>query len=227
MTFWMFTPWPPGWLNAGYFLGRYSFLNSEEMLRARPCPGEFARDGLPLARMRFDAEGVDDDCLPLGVWTLASDKMRRAMSFGLPEIQYFDVDTIQFSTSPSAKNYKIMHVSVTEDVSDPGRSEYTFRKCAGGSTELMDPIAVAFQPEARPVHEIFVDRFFKAVYCTDAFAVRVLEAGCTGVRFLDPVTPFGVQRGYHRTLRGVEEDEWDSGKKVFRSKLVRELPREN
>ena len=103
MTFWMFTPWPPGWLNAGYFLGRYSFLNSEEMLRARPCPGEFARDGLPLARMRFDAEGVDDDCLPLGVWTLASDKMRRAMSFGLPEIQYFDVDTIQFSTSPSAK----------------------------------------------------------------------------------------------------------------------------
>ena len=91
----------------------------------------------------------------------------------------------------------------------------------------MDPIAVAFQPEARPVHEIFVDRFFKAVYCTDAFAVRVLEAGCTGVRFLDPATPFGVQRGYHRTLRGVEEDEWDSGKKVFRSKLVRELPREN
>ena len=45
------------------------------------------------------------------------------------------------------------------------------------------PDAVAFRADAEPAHEIFYDRFFKIVLCTDEFALRVLRAGCTGMRF--------------------------------------------
>jgi hypothetical protein len=224
-TYWMFTPWPPIWRNGGYFLGRYDFLNAGEMLPARPPAGEFARNAMPVAQLQFAVEDIADDCLPLGVWTLVSEKMRHAMALGPSDIQYFDVDTVQSPALPRSKHYKIMHVPVKEDVSDPDRSDYTFRQRPDGSTKLFgDPDAVAFRPDADPVHEIFYDRFFNIIYCTDEFAMRVLEAGCTGMRFLDSVAPFGAHRGYHRTLRGVEEDEWDPRLEIYRSKVIREIP---
>jgi hypothetical protein len=60
--------------------------------------------------------------------------------------------------------------------------------------------------------------------CTDAFALRVLRAGCTGMRFLDPARLNGAGSCY-RTLRGVEKtDEWDPVRKISYVKLIREIP---
>ncbi len=146
------------------------------------------------------------------------------MALGPSDIQYFDVDASQSAPLPLSKYYQIMHIPVTEDVSVPERSDYLFRQRPDGSELEGYPIAVAFRPDAVPEHEIFYDRFFKVTFCTDEFALRVLQAGCTGVRFLDPVEPFGVRLGYHRTLRGVERDDWDPRQKIFRSKLIREIP---
>lgn len=220
----MFAPWSPQQRNADYLAERCEFLNPAELLRARPVDGEFARDRLPIARIKFIAEDYDDDCFQLDKFTFVSEKMRRAMALGPSDIQYFDVDVSRSASLPRLKKYQIMHIPVTENVSDPEHSDYLFRQRPDGSELEGDPIAVAFRPDAEPAHEIFYDRFFKVIFCTDEFALRVLQAGCTGMRFLDPVEPFGLRFGYHRTLRGVEEDKWDQRQKIFCSKVIREIP---
>jgi hypothetical protein len=42
------------------------------------------------------------------------------------------------------------------------------------------------------------------------------------MRFLDPLDLRGWKR--FRTLRGVEESEWDQARETFRNKLIREIP---
>jgi hypothetical protein len=135
---------------------------------------------------------------------------------------YFDVDSRRATPLPRSKHYQIMHVPVTEDVSDPERSEYSLRYRPEGTEVFGLPDAVAFRPDVEPVHEILYDRYFKVAFCTDAIALRVLRAGCTGMRLLDPADLRGWNR--FRTLRGVEESEWDPKRKSFRDKLIREIP---
>jgi uncharacterized protein DUF1629 len=221
-TFWVFRPWLPHWLNAGHLSGRCEFLNGMELVRARPVDGEFLRNELPTLQIKFAAEDFDPDCFDWNRFTLVSEKMRHAMALGPSDIQYFDVDSSRAAPLPRSKRYQIMHVPVAEDVSDPERSDYTLRHRPEGIQLFGFPGAIAFRPDAEPDHEIFYDRFFKVAFCTDAFALRVLQAGCTGMRFLDPADLRGWKR--FRTLRGVEESEWDPKRKSFRDKLIREIP---
>ena len=203
-------------------MGRCEFLNGMELVRARPDDGEFLRNELPTLQIEFAAEDFDPDCFDWNGFMLVSEKMRHAMAPGPSDIQYFDVDASRAAPLPRSKRYQIMHVPVAEDVSDPERSEYSLRRRPGGVELFGRPGAVAFRPDAEPAHEIFYDRFFKEFFCTDEFALRVLRAECTGMRFLDPVDLRGWNR--FRTLRGVEESEWDRARKTFRNKLIREIP---
>lgn len=221
-TFWMFMPWLPYRRNAAQVLGRCKFLNGEELVRARPVDGEFLRNELPTAQIEFAAEDYDSDCFDWNGFTFVSEKMRRAMALGPSDIQYFGVDSSQSKPLPQSKHYQIMHVPVSQDVSDPERSEYMLRHRPEGVEVFGAPHAVAFRPDAEPAHEIFYDRFFKAVFCTDEFALRVLWAGCTGMSFVDPTDLRGWKR--IRTLRGVEKSEWDPARKTFGNKLIREIP---
>ena len=82
--------------------------------------------------------------------------------------------------------------------------------------------SILMKSNAAPKHELFYDRFFyNHLFCTEAFALRVLEAGCAGVSFIDPSRlEFGVNRRY-RTLRGIEEDiGWDEVNRIEITKLV-------
>jgi hypothetical protein len=40
--------------------------------------------------------------------------------------------------------------------------------------------------------------------CTESFALRVLESGCTGMQFVDPGS-YGDAGPLYRTLRGIEK----------------------
>jgi hypothetical protein len=175
-----------------------------------------------MLQIKFTAEDFDPDCFDWNGFTLVSEKMRHAMALGPSDIQYFDVDSSRASPLPQSRRYQIMHVPVTEDVSDPERSEYSLRHRPEGVELFGRPEAVAFRPDAEPTHEIFYDRFFKVVFCTDEFALRVLRAGCTGILFLDPVDLRGW--GRFRTLRGLEESEWDPKRRTFSDKLIRAIP---
>jgi len=87
------------------------------------------------------------------------------------------------------------------------------------------PLLPSHRRDAEPKHEIFYDRFFKLLYCTDELALRVLRAGCSGIRFFDPTRRFGGPASAFRTLRGLEhEDKWDPFRKILRTKLIQEMP---
>jgi hypothetical protein len=222
----MFTPWLPSSINAGQWLGRCELLNGAEIRRALPPAGEFSRSTMPVARMTFADENFDDDCFEIGVLTFVSEKMRRAMALGPTDIQYFDVDadTSRSAPLPLSKHYKLMHIPVAEEVSDPERSEYTLRHRPDGCELFGSPAAVAFRQSPEPAHEIFYDRFFKLIFCADELALRILWAGCTRMRFVDPARIAGGL-GPYRTLRGVEEDNvWDPVRKIHAVKLIRAIP---
>ena len=126
MAFWMFTPWLPSRINAGQLIGRCEFLNGAEMVRERLVNGEFYRSGLPTAQIEFTDEDYDQDCFEWKGFTFVSEKMRRATALGPSEIQYLDVDSSRSAPLPRSKLYQIMHVPVTEDVSNPERSATGF-----------------------------------------------------------------------------------------------------
>ena len=163
----------------------------------------------------FRDKDFDRDCFQIGPLTFVSEKLRRAMALGPADIQYFDVDAAGFPL-PCSKHYQLMHVPVTEDVSDPEHSDYSFRQRPDGLELLSPPHAIAFRRGAEPAHQIFCDRFFKVILCTDELALRVLWAGCTGLRFVDPAR-LRDGLGPYRTLRGVEEDDvWDPVRRSYR-----------
>jgi hypothetical protein len=221
-TLWMFTAWLPDSVNGGQLLGRCEFPNGLELVGARPVAGEFVRNDLPTLQIEFTDEDYDRDCFDWNGFTFVSEKMRRAMALGPSDIQYLEVDSSRSTPLPRSKRYQIMHVPVTEEISDPERSDYFFRHRPGGAIEVEGPPnAVAFRPDVDPAHEIFYDRFFKVIFCTDELALRILRAGCREIRFVDPVDLRGWNR--YRTLRGIEESEWDPKRKIFRDKLIQEI----
>jgi hypothetical protein len=222
--FWMFMPWLSPHIGLGKLNKHCSFLNETEMFRSHPAAGKFAKKELPTAKLELTLENFDFDCFPRGMFTLVSEKMRSAMALGPADVQYFDVDASQSARLPQSMHYQIMHIPVTEDVSDPKNSDYTYHHFSDGSVTGGSPRAVAFRPDAEPTHEIFYDRFFKVIYCTDEFALRVLRAGCSGIRFFDPAR-FGGNASAFRTVRGVEQEvKWDPFRKILRTKLIQEIP---
>ena len=46
--------------------------------------------------------------------------------------------------------------------------------------------AVASGRSAELTHEIFYDRFADFIFCTDEFAVKILQSVCSGMIFFDP-----------------------------------------
>lgn len=220
----MFTPWSPHWNDRAHLAARYNIPNAAELLRARPAHGEFARTELPTAKLEITDEDFDDDCLPMGAFTFVSEKLRRAMALGPSDIQYFDVDSSQSKPLPRSKHYQLMHIAVAEDISDPEHSDYTLRHRPNGTELFGGPRAVAFRQGVEPAHEFFYDRFFKVAFCTDELVLRVLWAGCTGMRFLDPAH-LDHPGGRFRTLRGVEEaTDWEPVRNIYSTRLVREIP---
>jgi hypothetical protein len=84
---------------------------------------------------------------------------------------------------------------------------------------------IAIRADFEPVHALFHDRFFFDVLCTDDFAVRVLKAGCTGMRFFDPAQLSMAMPMRFRTLQGIEEEgDWDPVRKIEHTKLVEVIP---
>jgi hypothetical protein len=229
--FWMFVYWAHYHGNAGLSGHCTASRISKPSLEAQPSeeepsregPRTFVPDGLLAAKLALTLESFELDCFHWNEFTFVSEKMRSAMALGPSDIQYFDVDASESAPLPRSKNYRTMHVPVTEDVADLENSDYICRHRPDGSVvQAGMPLSLAFRRDAEPTHEIFYEKHFNVIYCTDEFAVRVLQAGCSGAFFFDPSRPFGGEIRL-RTLRGVEEIvKWT--KKLFRTKLIRPIP---
>jgi hypothetical protein len=146
------------------------------------------------------------------------------MALDPSEVRYFEVDASRSAPLPRSKNYQIMEPTVLESVSDPEQSQYEippFReeyerlaKILGkpiGEEPYVDlsPVladSIAIRADAAPSHQLFYDQFFRLhLMCTEALALRVLLAGCTGVSFSDPLRLKHPMKRRLRTLRGIEE----------------------
>jgi hypothetical protein len=219
--FWMFVYWVP-YRDEGKLLRHCTISRTAEPSEKGPIAGRFVQDGLLAAKLTLTLENFDRDCFYWDGLTFVSEKMRDAMALDPSNIQYFDVDASGSAPLPRSKNYRIMHVPVTEDLSDLKNSDYFCHHSSDGSVRPSGiPLSLLFRRNAEPTHEVFYDKFFKIIYCTDGFALRILKAGCSGAFFFDPSHPSGSDTRL-RTLRGVEKiTKWTS--KVFRTKLIREL----
>lgn len=136
-----------------------------------------------------------------------SKHMRQVMALDSAEVRFFEIDDSQSAPLPRSMNYQLMEPDVVEDVSDPENSDYEMAQFLPGTPPVPDlKRSLALRPDAAPTHDLFFDGFFtKVLLCTDAFASRVLKAGCTGVTFADPNNPRGEWRNRYRTLQGIEE----------------------
>jgi hypothetical protein len=185
-TLWMFVDWTAHRKDAQFRRSCTAFRTSKASDK-QALAGAFVHEELLMAKLTVTLEDFDHDCFRWGEFSFVSEKMRRAMALGPSDIQYFEVDASDSAPLPRSKNYQVMHVPVTEDVSDLENSDYLVRHRADGSLEIDSPNNVVFRPDAWPSHELFYDRTFKFIYCTDAFAVRVLQAGCSGAFFSIPL----------------------------------------
>lgn len=220
-TFWMFAYWIP-YGDEDKLPRHCTVLRTSKWSEETPIAGRFVPEGLLAAKLKLTVENFDRDCFHWDNLTFVSEKMRDAIALGPSDIQYFDVDATESAPLPRSKNYKTMHIPVTEDVADLKNSDYFCRHYSDGSVRPSSiPFSLVFRRDAEPTHDIFYDKFFKIIYCTDEFALRVLKAGCSGVFFFDPSHPSGNDTRL-RTLRGVEKiTKWTS--KVFRTKLIEKI----
>lgn len=224
---WYFVPWLPDEPGLDR-LGEYCrFVNVDEMFRAwrdakEPTPSDF-----PTARLELTLESFSLDCFIWGAnaraYTLVSQDLRDAMALGPRDIEYLPVDASLSAPLPRSKNYQIMRVPVVENISDPGRSDYEIRNIAGLPQKVIWATRMAIRQHANPAHEIFQDSFFPGTFCTEKFAVRILQRQCTGVRFYDP-EHFDSNPARLRSLRGIEEETWDPVQEKFHTKLLQAIP---
>lgn len=221
---WQFAKWGPYEVDGEAFVENCSLLNQDEVdLAGALITRDFRHEAFPVVQLQLTLTDYDADCFMYNMLTFVSERMRNAMALGPTEIQYFDVDTRASAPLPRSKNYKVMNIPVIEDVSDPLLSNYQMRRLTPDTPEV--PILVheiAIRPDAQPTHQLFWDKFFRGyTFCTDALAMRVLRAGCTGVRFFDTSRISLLRPKRFRTLRGVEESgDWDSVNKILHTTLV-------
>jgi hypothetical protein len=137
------------------------------------------------------------------------------------EAQYFPVDASLSAPLPRSKNYMIMRVPTVENVADLDKSDYEYRDIPGFGNSLVVR-SIAIRRDFEPEHEMFRDRFFSNyVFCTDKFAVRILQRRCTGMRFVDAPRKRKTLR--FRSLRGIEEEGLDPDQEVSPPRLVQAI----
>jgi hypothetical protein len=215
-TIWFVMPdFPDG------LVGHCASFDGTELFAPDLIHGQRGPDELPTAKLILTLEDFDADCLFWNSLWLVSEKMRRAMALAPPDIQFFNVDASESAPLPRSKHYQIMHIPVTEYMTDQKNLAYRPLKVPRPSVESRLASAVASGCAAEPTHEFFYDRFRDFIFCTDAFAVRVLQSDCSGITFWDPFDYFAGRGLHFRTLRGVEEDRWDPASNSARKFLIR------
>jgi len=197
-------------------------LNLADLESAGYCAGRERHTPFPVARLKITQEAFEADYFDYGiVHRFVSERLREAMGLHATGARFFEVDATMSAPLPRAKNYQVMEVSAVEDMLDLERSEHEPpKRLPGAERDSIFVMRYAFRADAAPRHELFYDRLSSAFLCTEAFAVRVLKSGCTGMSFAHPNRgPDGEV--FYRTLRGVEEYvEWDAVNGVEVTKLV-------
>ena len=160
----------------------------------------------PAAELILTLETFDKDFFKWGGSMFVSERMRQAMALDEPEVLFYQIDASRSAPLPRSKNYMIMQPGLEDDVSDPENSIYEMTRFMPQAPLTPAYIRkIALRPDFAPDCDLFLDSFFGAeLFCTDAFASRVLKTGCTGVTFTDPASYSAEGDRLCRTRRGIE-----------------------
>jgi hypothetical protein len=155
-------------------------------------------------------EDFEDDYFTWGGCKFASEHLRNAMALDSSVVEFLEVDDSKSAPLPRSKKYQMMLPLLSADVSDRANSRYSNNPMLPESDfGPHDVSRIAIRADAAPTCDLFYDDFFgMTLLCTDALAVRVLEANCTGIVFEDPI---GYRKGVRvrRTIHGIEEHDVD------------------
>jgi hypothetical protein len=170
----------------------------------------------PAAELIVTLEDFDKDFFNWCGSMFVSERMREIMALNASEARFFAVDASRSAPLPRSKNYQIMQPDIVDNVSDPETSDYELSQIVPDLPPTPTYVRrIAFRPGASPKHDLFFDSSFSLeLFCTEAFASRLLKAGCTGATFTDPISLAGGDR-FYRTRRGIEKVvRWEKGVEI-------------
>ena len=185
-------------------------LNRAEITLAGDCGGRERATPFPVAKIAITINEFDWDFFTCEGRMFVSERMRQAMALDPADVRYFDVDARQSPPGPRGMDYQIMEPAVSDDVSDHSMTDEEWKRhvadhIAAEETGVPAPTnGVKIRPDAAPAHDLFYDAPRGRLFCTDAFALRVLNSGCIDMCFPVPSHMYGANVRY-RTLQGIEE----------------------
>lgn len=196
---WEFAPWIPDNIEPAELAENCRFINSDILFEAGMTPGEKRKTAFPTAMLELRISDFALDCFSWEAHILVSERLRRVMDLPEEIVDFYPVDASASSATPRSMNYMIMSVAVTDRVSN---------------AEILNPFIYSPQSidiHADPKYPLFRDeQYIGSMFCTDAFAINILEHSCTGVRFIAPESRDFIRPMRFRTLRGLEEETgWD------------------
>lgn len=167
----------------------------------------------PAATFIIRNEKFDADYFTWGGYSFVSERMREAMALDPSQVRFLELDDSQSAPLPRSKNFRMMELDTVENVSDLERTPYTMTQYGPDAPlvpYLCGPLAI--RSDAAPEHDLFYDEYFDTeLLCTEALALRVLKAGCTGIRFRYPE----AEEMLYRTLRGVEKIDLGEDRDIY------------
>jgi hypothetical protein len=201
--------------------GRPTVMNEGEVYDAervlRMASGNAVVEGSPLPadmpplQLAMPDTGNPPDYFGMGIWEFCSRRFREALDQPEHVVQFAPVDFIGGGARARAQEYRWLRVLACQPVMDMQHSEYE-------PADGCDPVTGEPRSEAvyvrryallenlQPKTGIFrIDRTPGDVMVTDAVAVQVLRAGCTGVEFRDPTLRTFADMRRIRTANGVAE----------------------
>lgn len=114
-----------------------------------------------------------------GVWFVSS-RFREVADLPGTAAQYFPVDTGQCHPDTQAKDYRMMWITAVHDILDPEKCDFHRKNQWGGQDWKL-----GFRTDFDPPDPIFHIQRHGFLFCTDAFAEKILRAGLTGIEFCD------------------------------------------
>ena len=175
---------------------------------APSLPDGFLRLALELP----DAVWAAPDYFTLGNFSFVSAKFRDAVGAPPTVLHYLPLDLRTGRERARTQDYKLLRVTAHQPAMDCERSVYELGSVTPPGRPTTSFIrfvnSYVLRDDLVPASEIFWDDvLLSSLLAVDALAERVMQAGCTGIRFRDPATR-GVGNGVirYRTATGIAEE---------------------
>ena len=172
-----------------------------------PLPPDF-----PRLRLAMPGRAFAPDYFSHGRYDIVSQRLKEAMAQPEGVVQFFPIELVKSSPKAKAQNYQLMRVIAQQSAMDLERTECRLEDFTNRITGVTSKVPrnisrMVLRDDLRPSSEIFrIEESSADVLASDALALRVLRAGCTGIEFRDPSDKQGGKTILHiRTVDGITE----------------------